>query len=378
MLDSLIIFFTVLYKYVIINTQNSLEIAYYLILLVIIALSVTSIYGKIIKRQIPDLGNLPVTAIPAALFILAVTVLSKDANYLLPFLIAVTFSYDRREEFIKRFFTSSVMCFTGQLVLYWLGLAGNNATIRIAADGTVAIRNSIGFGSPNEGLCFFLPIFLSGYLIIKDKKSKIVFYSAILAALAYIYYMTRSRTGALLILLFIVISFFDLDKLGKHKFIINICKIMYFMLSAFSYILAMRFGRPSDNAINKIMTGRPYIWSLYMSHGIKLIGTGRKIAVPDSQILPQFGTSFDNYFLYTLHCYGLIVFVCIGILYFIMIQKMEKNGQFNMILAVMAYLLYGCTEANTLIASTNFTLIYLYMSFINPDCFAMVRPHKTK
>ena len=370
MLEYLIIFFTVLFKYLILQVGDGSPVLNLIVLLIALLLCVVKIFGQIAARRMPPIGEWSARLLPVAAFVLFMTVLTKDINFLLAFTLACAFAFDTQEVLVKTWLWASLTCFMGQLLAYWLGLTDTVTTVRIQSDGTAAIRDSLGFESPNNSFGFFLAIFLAWYLLRGKSSSKRAWYYLIFGCgIAYIYYMTRSRTGAVLFAFIVLLSFFNVEKIMRAGVVRRLMPYAFFILAAFSVGLARAFMNP-DTAVNRLMTGRPYIWSTYLSYGVPIIGTGTKVILPDSVIIPGYGVSLDNFYIYMLHCYGWLPVLLIGVFYWFLFKKLDHYGQHLTALVVLAFLIYGVVEVAPLMISINFTLIYLFISHFNPTFFS--------
>jgi len=289
MLEFLIIFLTVLYKYVIMNTNN-LFILYYAILGFISVLCVIKTAGMISLGKMPDIGEWPSYMIAALGFIAFITVLSKDANFILPFLIGIAFCSDSHVLLVKNFFISSLLCFSSQIVLFAAGLTKSRDLTRFMADGGIITRSSIGFDSPNAIFCFFLPVLLTGYLLIEKSRWKAFYYCISVVVSLLIYNASGSRTSIVLFFTFFVVSLFvnNVRKRDRYNFTKKGITVAFFVFVIVSLYVSKKFGADPKTPVNIILTGRPYIWNSYLSLNIPLIGGGVKSILPDSVILPQY------------------------------------------------------------------------------------------
>ncbi|MDR2655989.1 MAG: hypothetical protein LBC56_08015 [Oscillospiraceae bacterium] len=368
-IDFLILFFTVFYKYFMVDTQSSLTLLYFAVLALIALMCLVKIYGRISRNEMPGLAGFPAAFVPAAFFVLASTVLSKDANFALPLLIAMAFAFDDIKALAKNFGLASGICLLGHLILFWLGVLQSPNLIRYTEDG-IATRNSLGFTHPNNGFVFFMPVFLCAYLLIEEKRRKLLFYAFSAAAIAYIYLMTRTRTGFMIVLAVAALTLISEEKLSRMKVLLVGARFLYFILGGMSLFIALQFGPDVNSAVTKLFTGRPFIWYHYIELGIPLLGSGEPPAMPKEFILPQYGMSVDNYYIYILISFGWVFFVLQGVFYYLAARQFEKSGKVKFIVAMAAFLAYGISEELTIIPSINFSLIYMFIFYINPEYFS--------
>jgi hypothetical protein len=370
-LDFIILFLSVLYKYLLVDTRKKLPTVYYLILLAIALLCMLKIFFSVESHRMPQPGYWPAKLLGVFLFVVLVTVISRDANFLLPFLLAVAFSYDNDHRFIKGFFTSSCICFAFHILLHLLGFLPDQVVItRMLGNGQIVRRASLGFEHPNNASLFFLPIFLGGYILINKKTEKLLFCFFTILSICGIYFTTRSRTGVFLILFFLLSFLINEQKLLNHRWIFKIFNSSFFLLSAVSIILAKSFGENANNWVNQMLSNRPYIWNQYLKLSINLIGASSGY----NSFTAQNMYSVDNYYIFILVNYGLLPFLMVGYLTYNLMKDLFNAKRAKLYIAVTAFLIYGITETNTIIPSINFTLCFLYVEFMNRSYFSDKTP----
>lgn len=162
----------------------------------------------------------------------------------------------------------------------------------------------------------------------------------------------------------------NIQKLFSNKPLIFVVRYSYYIIAILTVGISMLKLDPSSSVIIKFMTGRPYIWTNYLyQSGIPILGRGVVKELNPETILPQYGSSVDNYFLFLLLNLGWIGFFFFGHLYYFLFKKLQKTNQNKLILMVVFFLLYGFTEEVTLIPSINFTLTFLFIHYLNPHYF---------
>ena len=212
-------------------------------------------------------------------------------------------------------------------------------------------RLELGFSNPNDLGMIILGIFTDA-IFLKAALSRIKIKDLIImvAIIAWLSQLNISRTMVLCALIAVV-----LIVLGKinPKIILNKAMPSMAILAALgSYLLAVlyKLGNPLFKELNKIMSDRIYWSALYLdSFKIRLFG----------QDISDFrkGRPFDNAYLRLLIEHGVIVFVIVITLYFLLIKKcIEEKNAIALICAVV-FIFYGISEGYLMDVSFNFTLL---------------------
>lgn len=367
-LDYAITLLFVAYKYILVDTNHQFQILYYIVLLVIIFLCQAKIIFQMKHHHMPPLGNLSYKILILFCFVLFMTTLSRDANFILPFFIGAAFAYDDYRQFIKKFLVSSCICFALHFLFYSFGLLPQRPSmIRTLANGQIVQRYFLGFEHPNNASLFFLPIALSGCILANKKNQKLLVFIFTIVIMTPLYIATRSRTGFYLILLFLTILIAtDHLKLLQYKWLFKFFDLSFFLFSLLSVFLAKTFGNDINNPINALFSNRPHIWSQVLDFPIKIIG-----ASPGSNnfiLLKHY--SIDNFYIFTLVNYGIIPFLIIGYLFYKLLGNIYCSKDVQLYFTVVAFLIYGIMETNTIIPSINFSLCFLFSQYINKNYFS--------
>lgn len=348
--------------------MHTYHLLYFAVLLIIALLCVLQVYTNIKLNRMPYMQNWRASLLIVFLVVLLGTVICRNEDFLIPLLLAMAFSYQAPQRLIRLFFISSITCYACHLIAYSAGLLQDVLLTRQLWNGLVVLRRSLGFQHPNTVFRFFMPIFLSAYYLVNSKKSKMLYVILSLIAGVTIYVLTGSRTGLLLILIVLFLVVFWEKSVLRSRVFLRFGKYTFFMLTVLSLGLAFAGGNP-NNSLNRLLTGRPYIWNRYLAHGIPVINFGQTAEMSATDLLPQYGDSLDNFFIDTLLQYGWLLFVLIGISTVYLMWKLEEAGQVKLYFIVFVYLCYGLTESSFMIASLNYSTALTMALFFNHRYF---------
>jgi hypothetical protein len=361
-----IIFLTVIYKYIFVITKHIYTPIYISILLIIMLLCTFKIYHKIIKNEMPRIENWSSSTLLIMLIIIYLTIIGGDANFLIPFILSIAFSYSNIDKFVKYFLISSIICFIATIALNTIGIIPDQVqVIRIDQNNVKIIRNCLGFEHPNNGFLFLLPIVFGIYYLAKNIKQRIYGFIISLLLSLYVYYQTMTRTGMIIICIYLFIAYLLDKKILNQKKILKMGRYSFFILSIISLLIAYIWGSDPYNDISILLTGRPFIWNAYINQGTHFFGNffGHPEEIYKGEFMPCFGDSLDNYFIFILYYYGLFGFILLGILYYKALKYCEYKNDIKLYIIIIGYMLYGITEANNSIFSINFSHIFLFLPY---------------
>ncbi len=370
MIQAIIVFLNVALKYIMVDTRKEDELLYYAILAVISILCLTVVFIDFKYSKLTKLSNMSALVLPISIIILVCLCFSQDINFILPFMLALTFINTDYNKIIKYFFVSSMICFCVHIFLFIIGVLDDpDIMYRTVSDGSVLTRSFLGFEHPNNAFMFLLPIILCGYYFVQNFIQKLIFVSISFFISLIIFFKTNSRTGFILIILILLISLINESWIKRRKILLFIGRFMFFIMSIISIGISILCGKEITNKVNELLSGRPYIWHTYLNDKVRLIPTPGKIGLEESQIVDQFGQSIDNYYIYFLVRYGIILFIIIGIIYYAFFKNLQKNGQIKLYVITIFYFIYGMVETNTILVSINFVLIFIFSIYFNKNYF---------
>ena len=203
--DFLLIFFVVGYDYLRMLGMNDKSYIFIYLLFLILLTFIKIVNLSFTKREF-------INVISIFLIVIFSSVYVGEVNFLVGFLVAISFFKTDLKKFLKNFLLVSCIWYIFVVSSYFLGLVQNNSLIRVL-DGSMRVRNSLGFDHVNNVFLYFLPIVLTLYLL-KPKNLKIYSICIFLVSLL-LYWFSDCRTGFYCILLFLL--FINFSKFFKSK-----------------------------------------------------------------------------------------------------------------------------------------------------------------
>lgn len=338
--NTLIIFLTVLFKYSQIYIGSTINIISITILGIIVANVVICLKNKKIK-------NTKVFIILSIVSI-GVVMISKDPNFILPLLIAVTLQEEKMINITKKFLISSIVMFIVTIILSELGIINNEDWYKRDENNNLLIRNTLGFGNPNTLFLFIFGILISYYLT-KEKMTlaeKVIW----ICIIVFFYKLTLCRTGFIVAILFIL--FADLLKrINKNKLIQWINRNAFLILTIISVIIAIKFGK-SNNVIESLLSHRPIYWYQHVQNGISLTGNNIPIVL-------------DNYMLNIAYLQGILVYIVYLYMFYKSIKIFNQKPEYYKYTIVIIFtLIYGISEA-AINVSNNISILLIFLVYFN-------------
>lgn len=327
--EIIIIFFSILLKYLIIHKVSNLVLYPYLCGLLFLAFCV--VFRKKVKHS--ELMKIMFLFLISVYFV----VYYKDVNFLISFLLAIVCLDKENKSFIKIFMVSSIVLYILNIVFNFMGILPSNNLVRYTESGVIT-RYDLGFGHPNEVFLFWLPILFSAYYLYGENKA---FYLITTLISLILFYLSNCRTGIVCALLLLVLGWIQsfTGKLKNFRFI----SIIFLMYSFISILIASKFGSNINDPINVALSYRPYYWNLYLDNNM---------------LFSIFGHNYntvwyiDNFYLYLLIDLGLTGFLLYFILYFLSLKRLHFD--YKLVLIIFVFLLYGLFESNVIIGSIQF------------------------
>ena len=160
--EIIIIFFSILLKYLIIHKVSNLVLYPYLCGLLFLAFCV--VFRKKVKHS--ELMKIMFLFLISVYFV----VYYKDVNFLISFLLAIVCLDKENKSFIKIFMVSSIVLYILNIVFNFMGILPSNNLVRYTESGVIT-RYDLGFGHPNEVFLFWLPILFSAYYLYGENKA---------------------------------------------------------------------------------------------------------------------------------------------------------------------------------------------------------------
>lgn len=366
------VFFAIAYKYILANKSMPIEYAI-ISLAIFVFLFLLDFYHQQKRKKMVSIREWDGATLLVVLTSLALTGISKDTTFIMPVIFAIMFSYRSPSTFMKSFFLNSITCFLIHFFFYFSGYLASNNLTRVTSEGDIAIRYSLGFVHPNVAIMFFLPIFFSLYFYSDKTRYQSLVKFLFLVIGCCLFLATKSRTGFMVLLMF---YFFNLGVIRKrisrllsYRVFCGVLKYSFFILLFTSIVFAF-IGTDPNSIINKLFSGRPYLFHLYLSNGLKLFRIQGYSNI-DSRLVPsQFDATLDNVYIFLLTQYGIIPTLIIGLLFVKLFKQLFNNKSFTLIITIFTFLLYGLMETNTIVPSLNFTLPFLIITYFNGNYFS--------
>jgi hypothetical protein len=266
------------------------------------------------------------------------TFLSKTTIFLVPMLFAMMSISSDLRLLLKYYLFWSVLLFLGLMTLQMLGVITGGEVLQ-EANGVEVAAKSLGFGNPNGAFTYLFSILVTGYVLLDGSlRSKIPFTILAITSIIVIYNQTLSRTGLLCCLL--VVAFGHTSRMIPWKKIKRILPILFIAFALGSVYLAVYHNQMGD-AINDLMSNRPYWWGIRVEDGAlsNFLGNADSFAKGYAWWLDS--APLDSFFLRIWFSNGLLILI----IFFIFFRLWSKRLQNRMlVLGTFVALLYGFSE----------------------------------
>ena len=157
--------------------------------------------------------------------------------------------------------------------------------------------------------------------------------------------ISNSRTGYICIIIYLLFtSFVDIM---KFKIIRGSIKYMFIICTIITLCIIGIAGKSTDNPINELLSDRPVIWNLHLNEpgALRIIGVGTN------------RLHMDNTYLTYLVNFGIAIFVCVFILKYLAIKKIDNH---RILLMILVLSVYGIFE-NGISYNIDFSLIIQFI-----------------
>jgi len=263
---------------------------------------------------------------------------SGDANLVITIAIATLLLNNKREDFIRVFFFSSLILYLITVLLFAMNILPQTPFVDLTVDVKTTVY-SLGFKNPNSAFLYFMPIMFGGYYLYN--KRPIIRTIITLIGATIIFILTGSRTGILVVLLFLILALIVTPKMMQT--LKHIALSMYPATIILSIVLAILFYANSD--INSLFTYRPSRWHDAITEcGIATLSGGCSASL------------IDNFPLYLMIFVGLPGFL---VYTYILIRGALLERDYRILLIYCVVVIYGMTERFTISYYANFTLVLL-------------------
>lgn len=272
-------------------------------------------------------------------------------KYYLSFYLLLISKGVKRKKRIFYFLLINIFFYLLTILLDNLGIIQGDFFYRRTEAGIVE-RNDLGFGHPNTAMMALLPIFFSMYYLWYD-RNKFKILGVILIFSQVIYKLTNSRTGYIVVIIFLVLI------IMKDKYLHRLKYFIYgevFFLLYFSIVLSTKL---KTTVFNKILSGRFWLFDYYLNNQRITLFGNREIEKL-YKILP-----LDNTYIRILFEHGiigLIVSICL-ILY--VFRLLYKYRDYKAIRIFIVILIFGIMEGQAFYYYFNIIYLIIYEYLIN-------------
>lgn len=256
------------------------------------------------------------------------------------------------DNFIKDFTITSAFFYLMTLLLNSLGIIEQVGSSRLV-NGSVDIRNSLGFIHVNSTFLYFIPIFL-GILYINKSKSRNskIFTIAVLDIISIVLYsISLCRTGIIIVFIINLIILFR-KFVSSSKMCDFLSKYAYVYLPIL-LILLYRFTANdfSNHSINQLLSLRPYyITQALNAYNFSLLGND----IANTFIV-------DCAYIKILLNFGILSYVMMAYLNIKSYELLKKD--FWLKLIYLVFIMYQIFENNYLY-QTNFLMVIQFLLLI--------------
>ena len=192
-------------------------------------------------------------------------------------------------------------------------------------------RSSLGYSHPNIAMMMMIPVvLLAPYALSNHYILKLVVLSIISFC---IYSYTLSRTSFFIIAVYLILHIFLGKKYLIEKKIDN--NLIFMPLLGSIFISLGLLFMPINNKINDLLSGRPILYKSFYTYngGINFLGNKQLES-----------SMFDNGYLQALLSKGLIFFVVLIYVFFLILKEGSKNMTLGTLVLVTAFFSLAITE----------------------------------
>lgn len=339
MIDFIIVFLVVMYKYIMYFPFVTNSMLYALIL-VILLLSFVSIFNSKFRKN--DFLKI--------VFLLVLSLLAifntQSVNMIFPLILAMIFYKKDLKDLAKYFFISLVIGFLLTVLLNFVGILPSHNINRYGIP-----RYSLGFIHPGFVFLYFIFICLSAYVAF-DNEKKVALWTLPFALI--LYKLSLSRTGLFSYFIFLAGIFFKRMKDKKtFKFAV---RHMFPILTVVTILATILNDYSNFELLDSFFSGRLTNYMVYIENGLLTNPIGMDIIR---------NYTIDNYYLYFFLDYGYIGYFIWLIFNYFSMKKMNVNSKY--MFAMFIVFVYGICDSNVVVTSINFMLTIQFIYLIRSD-----------
>lgn len=295
-----------------------------------------------------------------------VTIISRKFSVIMAAFVIVGSKNINLSQAIKVIAFAWIVCFLLNTSMSMIGIKSMDKQFLFLNDTDIDVAYGLGYGHKNQLSIACVITYLS-YIYLRFDKIKLLELFFVIFTLIFILSFSKSRLG--LVIFFYITAIFLLIKL-KNRSINSMLKSFFKLLLpfcvSFSFLTSLLF-RKFDfiYKINALLNNRVWMGNLYLEkYPFSLFGNNLEMIS---------GSFLDNAYI-SIYCrFGIILFVCIMILYQLMIIKLTKRNCFKELILVSSFLIMGIIEEFFMNPFMNISLVLVCMNLYN---VRLVNPNK--
>lgn len=236
----------------------------------------------------------------------------------------------------KGMYKIRLVTFLGMVILSLLGLIENN-TISTWRLDHFDVRNSLGFGHPNT-LHLSLFILIALYIYISYDNLKFKNYIVLIFANLFIYYFSLSRTGMIVTMFLIFITYISKKIKSFSNILIKMPKYTFGIMLLLSFGLGILYNKVDfAKKANEILNGRVAYSSYYL--------TNYKPRLFGNNISQDTNAIMDNGYIILYVQNGIAALLFLIFILHIINKNVEKNNDIRKSILLVCFYIYIFAES---------------------------------
>lgn len=271
------------------------------------------------------------------------------------------------KKILKNIFFVQICSFLSTIVLYFVGVLPDRIVIR---DGV--IRNSIGFWHPNTGGVMLLSILILSFILIKNRRSQLLFTvtTDIVGGILFLY--TNSRTSITLLVFATIIFLCNIIFSNWNMYIFRFkwfIPTMFTIMTLLSYYSSSLYlkGNVWIQKLNSLMTNRISLGSKFINeYGLSIFGQNVRYYSTNYSQERVVGAQYwvlDNVFLKYIINYGVAMFILLFIYFFLISFFLNKKDLVVWNSYFFIFLVLGLSEQGVFSYTFNFFMLFGVLLF---------------
>lgn len=306
------------------------------------------------------------------IFILCIysSYIADDYNIVLSYFLIIGIEDVDLKKVLKIIFRMNILFIAIHIIAYCINLGLNFMEISTYYTSTNEIRYNCFLGHPNE---FSIILFSTYSIYIYLQYENLHFYHYLygLALCAFIYFVPKSRTSAIITMIFMILIF--LSKLNKSfiNYLLKwIAKYLFPVLSILTLIFLTQFNKFDDKTneflgkVDTLLSGR--IWyseRTYEEYGSTLLG--QRIEYDEETLMYNRKPILDNLYVKCIINYGIIYLLLIS-LWFGINNKIMSTKQY---VYIIVFAIIGICETHIINACIGIILLIVGSMGVNKNLY---------